>query len=279
MLLFLVIVELRVAEPILNLRLFTNGIFAVSLLTTFLVSAALLGALYYLSLFFQGVMGQPASRFVTLVIPLMGGVMASSIVGGQILSRTRRYKVQALIGLLVATLGLSLLASMDVHATFGELARNLLITGLGIGASTTLFTVIVQNAFSSRQLGQVTAAVAYFRELGGTLGLAVLGSVMVDRFQEQFQRNLPAAVQALLPQERIAQLNHPELLLSPGATAQVSGQFAAFGTSGQALAQQVVAALQASLADAIARGFLLGAALLGVGVMATLFLREIPLRT
>ncbi len=277
--LLLVVVESRAAEPILSLRLFANGIFVISLLATFLVSSALLGSLYYLPLFFQGVMGQPATRFVVLVIPLMAGVMASSIVGGLILSRTRRYKLQALIGLLVATLGMFLLSRMDAHTTFAELARNLVITGLGIGASTTLFTVIVQNAFSSRQLGQVTAALAFFRELGGTIGLAVLGSVMVNNFQDQFQRSLPAVVQQALSPERIAQLSHPEILLSPSAVAQLQGEFAAFGPSGDALAQQILDALRMSLADAIARGFLISAALLGVGFLATLFLREIPLRT
>jgi EmrB/QacA subfamily drug resistance transporter len=275
----LIVVESHAAEPILSLRLFANGIFVVSLLTTFLVSSALLGSLYYLPLFFQGVMDQPATRFVVLVIPLMAGVMASSIVGGLILSRTRRYKLQAMIGLLVAALGMFLLSRMDVHTTFAELARNLLITGLGIGASTTLFTVIVQNAFSSRQIGQVTAALAFFRELGGTIGLAVLGSVMVNSFQDQFQRRLPAAVQQTLSPEQIAQLSHPEILLSPSAVTQLRGEFAAFGPAGDALAQQILNTLRMSLADAIARGFLFGAALLAVGFVATLALREIPLRT
>lgn len=171
-----------------------------------------------------------------------------------------------------------LLSRMDVHTTFAELARNLVITGLGIGASTTLFTVIVQNAFSSRQIGQVTAALAFFRELGGTIGLAVLGSVMVNSFQDQFQRSLPVVVQQTLSSERIAQLSHPEILLSPGAVAQLRSEFAAFGPSGDALAQQILDTLRMSLADAIAHGFLISAALLGVGFLATLFLREIPLR-
>src|SRR5262249_7507894 len=175
--------------------------------------------------------------------------------------------------------GLVLLSRMQAHTTFAELVRNLLITGLGIGASATLFTVIVQNAFASRQLGEVTAALAYFRELGGTVGLAVLGSVMVSRFQEQFQHSLPAAVQQALPPEQIAQLSHPELLVAPGAVAQLRSEFAAFGPSGAALTRQVLEALRVSLADAIAWGFLIGAALLGVGIVATLFLREIPLRT
>jgi EmrB/QacA subfamily drug resistance transporter len=273
-----VLVEHNAREPIIAPGLFLNGIFAASVITTFVVGAALFGSLYFLPLFVQGVIGQSATNAGVTLTPIMLGVISSSITGGIILSKTGRYKVLALLGLAIAAGGMLLLARMGLDATEGDVARNMFVVGLGIGISMTLFTIIVQNAFPPARIGQVTGALSFFREIGGTIGLAVLGSVMTNRFQSQFQRHLPLILKQTIPPGQLAQLENPQLLLSPDAVARVQQGFDAYGPGGHALFLQLMATIHISLADAITWGFLVGACLIGAGFIATLCLREIPLR-
>lgn len=272
------LIERRAVEAIIPPALFLNRIFTASVVTTFVVGAALLGSLYFLPLFIQGVMGQTATDAGLALPPLMIGVILSSIAGGLVMSRTGRYKVLALVGLATATAGMFMLSRLGVSVTEADIARDMFVLGLGIGISMTLFTIIVQNAFPPEHIGQVTGALSFFREIGGTIGLAVLGSVMTSRFQEQFLLRLPATLKQHIPSAQLAQLNNPQLLLSPDAVAHVRQGFAAFGPAGAGFFRQLMAAVQASLADAITRGFLAGTVLIAVGLLATLFLREIPLR-
>ncbi|HKD77125.1 MAG TPA: MDR family MFS transporter, partial [Ktedonobacterales bacterium] len=150
-----VLVELRQPEPIIDPRLFTNDIFSISVVSMFLLTAGMFGAISYLTYFVQIGLGQSATNSGVILTPMMVGFIISSIVGGQILSRTGKYKVMALTGFVVAALGMFLLARMSTATTNGELVRNMIITGLGIGVLMSLFTIIVQNAFSRELLGQV----------------------------------------------------------------------------------------------------------------------------
>ena len=168
---------------------------------------------------------------------------------------------------------------MGLYTSEDEVARDMFVLGLGIGVSMTLFNTIVQNAFPPSRIGQVTAAASIFREIGGTIGLAILGSFMTSRFVEQFQQHLPATLKAAIPPAQLAQFENPQLLLSTGAMERIQQGFAAYGPAGEALYRQLMATIQVSLADAVTRCFLIATLLLiAVGFIATLFLREIPLR-
>jgi hypothetical protein len=153
----------------------------------------------------------------------------------------------------------------------------MIITGLGIGVTLSLFTIVVQNAFPPEPLGQVTAGVQFFRSMGGTSGVAVLGTVMANRFQDELTARMPAGLaQVLLP--GAGSLSDPRVLLSPAATAALQHRFAALGPQGQVLFDQFLGALRASLAGATTDVFAVGFMLMVLGLIATLFLPEIPLR-
>ncbi|MCZ7569673.1 MAG: MFS transporter [Ardenticatenaceae bacterium] len=271
-------IEMRAPEPIISPSLFRNGIFSVSVIATFLVSIGMFGAIMYLPLFVQGVIGQSATSSGAVLTPMMLGFVVSSIIGGQIMARTGRYKVLALSGFIVAAAGMFLLSHMTMNATNALVVRNMAITGLGIGVMMSLFTIVVQNAFPFQQLGQVTASLQFFRSIGGTIGVAILGSVMTNHFQSNFQGHLPAALTQLVPPDRLAALQNPQILLAPEATARIQESFAAFGPQGQALFQQLMLAIRQSLATAITDLFTVGAGVMIIAFIATLFLREIPLR-
>lgn len=271
-------VETRAAEPIISPHLFGNRIFTVSVVATFLATMGMYGAIMYLPLFVQGVLGETATSAGEVLTPMMLGFMISSAIGGQIMSRTGRYKVLAILGFFVGTIGMALLARMDVNATNGVVIRDMIITGLGIGIGASLFTIVVQNAFPFRLLGQVTASLQFFRSIGGTIGVAIFGTVMTNQFQSGLQANLPGTVTRAVPPGQLAQLANPQVLLAPGATDQIQHAFAAFGPRGPALFQQLMTAIRVSLAGAITESFALGAALMALGLVATFFLREVPLR-
>ncbi|MGH2458507.1 MAG: MDR family MFS transporter, partial [Chloroflexota bacterium] len=272
------LIESRVAEPIIQPDLFRNGIFSVSVVATFLVSVGMYGAIMYLPLFVQGVLGESATDSGAVLTPMMLGFMASSVVGGWIMARTGRYKALALGGFAVAAVGMFLLSRLGADATAGLVIRDMVVAGLGIGISMSLFTIVVQNAFPFRQLGQVTASLQFFRSIGGTIGVAVLGTVMTNGFQGAFATNLPAALKQALPPDKLAALQNPQVLLSPEATAQIQQGFSALGPRGPAMFEQLIAAVQASLATAITNLFLVSALTMATALVACLFLREIPLR-
>jgi EmrB/QacA subfamily drug resistance transporter len=264
--------ESRTAEPIITPQLFKNSIFLVSAIAMFLVSAGMFGAILYLPLFIQDVLGQSATNSGVVLTPLMLGFIFSSLVGGQILSRTGRYKILAIFGFIVAAVGMFLLSRMTATTAQGEVVRNMVITGLGIGVMMSLFTIVVQNAFPFRQLGEVTATLTFFRSIGSTIGVAVMGTIMTNAFRTEFQNNLPETLKRLVPPDVLTQLQNPQILSA------IQHRLAAFGPQGVLLFQQLVHAMRVSLATAITNVFFLGCIIMLLGLVSVLFLREIPLR-
>jgi EmrB/QacA subfamily drug resistance transporter len=278
MLVIFVLVEMRAVEPIISPQLFKNSIFTVSTISMFLVSAGMFGAILYLPLFVQGVLGNSATDSGLVLTPLMLGFMFSSIVGGQLLSRTGRYKILAMAGFTIAAIGMFLLSRMTPDTSQSEVVRNMIITGLGIGVMMSLFTIIVQNAFPYRQLGEVTASLTFFRSIGSTMGVAVMGTIMINSFQNALQTNIPATLKHVIPADRLAQLENPQLLLSPDLVAKIQQSFASLGSQGLSLFRQLIEAIQTSLSTAITNVFFLGFIIMVLGLVSVLFLREIPLR-
>jgi len=267
------VVELRAGEPIISPRLFGNSIFSVSVLSMFLLSAGMFGAILYLPYFVQDVLGQSATNSGVVLTPMMLGFIASSLVGGQLLSRTGRYKILALAGFAVAAVGMFLLSRMTIDTTNGELVRNMVVTGLGIGVMISLFTIVVQNAFPRSKLGEVTATLTFFRSMGGTIGLAVLGTVLTNAFSSNLTANTPAALRPFVPAGGLSSIGQAQ-----DNSAALQARLAQLGPQGAALFQQLMHAVKVSLASAISEVFVIGTVMMVVAFVATLFLREIPLR-
>ncbi len=273
-----IFIESRAEEPILSPNLFRNRIFTVSNLASFLIAGGMFGAIMYLPLFVQGVMGDSATDSGAVLTPMMLGFVVSSIVGGQVMSRTGRYKKLALASLVLAVVGMFLFSRMSVDATKGELVRNMILTGLGIGTTMSLFTIVVQNAFPLKRMGEVTASLQFFRNIGGTLGVAILGSLMNSRFHTLYYAKLPADVVSAVPKEQLAQLDNPQLVLSPDAVAQIKQGFSAFGAQGDQLFNQVFLAIREALAGAITDLFIIGMVFMLLSLAVTFLLTEVPLR-
>jgi EmrB/QacA subfamily drug resistance transporter len=273
MLLAFIVRELTAAEPIISPRLFRSSIFSVSTLAMFLVSAGMFGAIYFLPYFTQYVLGDTATNSGEILTPMMLGFMVSSIIGGQILSRTGRYKILALVGFVVAIIGMVLLARMNLSTTNDNLIINMIVTGLGMGVMMSLFTIVVQNAFPVEKIGQVTATLTFFRSMGSTIGLAVFGAVFTNALTANMKANLPAALKSLIPVDKLTNIGQTQ-----GGSGDLKATFAHFGPQGMVLYEQLMHAIKLSFASSIGEVFLMGAAMMTLAFVATLFLKEIPLR-
>ncbi len=268
--------ERRAAEPIIALHFFRNRTFTVSVISMFLVGAGMVGAIMYIPLFMQGVIGASATESGTVMTPMMIALVGASILGGQIISRVGRYKWASLSGLALMTAGLWLLTQLGVEASRGDVVRNLVVLGLGIGLAMPTFTLAVQNVFPAKDLGAVTAAVQFFRSIGSTIGVALMGTFLTTQLASGLARGIPDEVARALPPGAVTTFD-PQALVSPEATWALEAQFAVL-PDGARLFTELMGALRLALATSIHDVFLVAAIVAFGGVVVAVFLPEKPLR-
>jgi EmrB/QacA subfamily drug resistance transporter len=184
-------VEQRAAEPILPPSLFRNRVFVVCAAVSLVVGFALFGSLTYLPLFQQVVRGLSPTASGLQLIPVMGGLLFSSILSGQVISRTGHYKAWPIAGTAVAALGLWMLSSLNETTGSGVAALHMLVLGLGLGMVMQVLVLAVQNSVSYDQLGVATSGATLFRSIGGSLGTAVLGAIFSGRLSSELADKLP----------------------------------------------------------------------------------------
>ncbi len=271
--------ERRAAEPVLAPSLFRNSVFSVSAVSTALQSAGMFGAIMFLPLFVQGVMGRSATNSGIILMPMMLGAIVTSIGAGQLLSRTGKYKLVVIAGFVGFIFGTFMLSRMPMDVSSFALARNMVIVGWGLGVGMSAFVVIVQNVFPTHRLGEVTAGLQFFRSLGATIGLAVFGTILNNVFARSLAEQMPAKLKALSASgAAVGKLDNPQVLLSPGAREQLSAEFARLGSQGQDLLREFMLAVRVSLDHAIGELFVLSTIVGIVGLVVVLFLKEVPLR-
>lgn len=183
-------VESRAIEPILPLELFRNRTVAASITATFLITFGFFGGVIFIPRWFQFVLGSSATESGYQMLPLMLGVMLSSIISGQIVARTGRYKWLAVGAMTTAAVGLYLMTNLRVDTPVTTVWIWMLITGLGIGPSFSIFTIVVQNAVGRHMLGAVSSALTFFRQVGGSVGLAMAGAIFGSTLNAELPRQL-----------------------------------------------------------------------------------------
>jgi EmrB/QacA subfamily drug resistance transporter len=270
MLIAFLLAERYAAEPILPLPLFRNRTFAVSAVVMFLVGAGMFGAISMLPLFLQGVQGVPASRAGSMTTPLTLAIVVSSILVGQWMSRTGRYKAPVLVGTGVLALGLGLFATIDVETSHVTLIGYMLIAGFGLGMTFPVFAVAVQNALPYQLLGVATASVQFFRSIGGTVGVAVFTGLMLHRFQSGI-RGTAADVPAIS--------GNLSQLLNERGTAAVRHAYEASTAPGALPWPQVEALIRNEQAAGIAFVFLVAVSAVAAAFVISWLLPEIELRS
>jgi EmrB/QacA subfamily drug resistance transporter len=187
-----VVTESRAADPILPLRLFRGEVFSVCVVLAFIVGFAMLGALTFLPTYLQYVKGVSATTSGVQTLPLVVGLLGTSVMSGTLVGRTGRYKVFPVAGSLVMGIGLWLLSRMNAHTGFLTMALYMLVLGAGIGLCMQVLTIIVQNTAEYRDLGVATSGVTFFRTLGSSFGAAIFGTI----YSNVLKSTLPGAVAA-----------------------------------------------------------------------------------
>ncbi len=271
-------VEARAAEPIIPLGLFRNRIIAVSTLAMLCVTMGMFGTILFVPLFIQGVIGSGATESGTVMMPMMMTIIVGSLVGGQIISRTGRYKLVALFGLTTAAFGMYLLSLMGPDTSYWTVVRNMMIVGLGLGPTMPVFTIAAQNTVSYAQLGVVTSVIQFARSIGSTLGAALFGSLLVNRFGSALHESLPPSAAAAIPPAVLDQIQNPQVLLNPQIAGGLQASLAAAGPQAAQAFDALVLAIRTGLAVSLHETFILGAVIVAVGAVLVVFLSEVPLR-
>ena len=193
-----VAIERGAAEPVLPPRLFANRIFSVTSAIGLIVGFALFGSVTYLPLFLQVVNGASPTGSGLQILPLMGGLLITSIGSGQIISRTGRYKPYPIAGTAVMIVGLGLLSTMDAHTSRVAASAFMFVLGLGLGLVMQVLVLAVQNAVDYHDLGVATSGATLFRSIGGSVGTAVLGAIFSNRLSSELAVALPPAARGTL---------------------------------------------------------------------------------
>jgi EmrB/QacA subfamily drug resistance transporter len=184
-------VERRAAEPILPLELFHNRIFVVTSAVGFIVGLALFGAITYLPLYPQVVKGHsPTSSGLTLV-PLMAGLLVTSILSGQLISRYGHYKPFPIAGTAIMLVGVFLLSRLTVQTPLWQTIVAMVILGLGLGMVMQVLVLAAQNSVDHRLLGVATSGATMFRGIGGSIGVAAFGAIFANRLRSELATKFP----------------------------------------------------------------------------------------
>lgn len=279
--------ETKAKEPIIPLSLFKNSIFTTSVIISFLTAAAMFGAVIYIPLFGQLVQGVSATDSGTILTPLMVGLIGASILAGQIIARTGRYRFVAIVGACLLVVSLLWLSQVKVHTSHLMLISQMVALGVSLGAIMPVFNIAVQNAFDRSKMGVVTASTQLFRSIGGTVGTAVLGAL----FNNALSANSAGLAHTAYGQQvaahglHVTNPNVLEGLLSVQGQQQVLASIAKPGIPSymqQALKSafdNFITQAKADFAMSIAHIFLISALVACVAAVITLFLKEIPLQT
>ena len=252
-----VVWEHHAAEPILPPSLFRIGVFRTASTVSFLLSMVMFGAIIYLPLYLQLVDGVSIMVSGLLMVPLMLGLLASSIVSGQIVSRTGKYKAMPIVGSVMVVIGMWLLSHLDLHTPHLTMSLYVIVLGAGMGMTMQIMILATQNAVPTDSIGTGTAAVTFFRSLGGAFGTSLFGAVF------------------------IAGLSHWIPLLVPGAASRihVNGSFSMSPAELHSFPPHVQYGILDSFVRSLHTVFLIGVPIAMVMFAATLFLKQLPLRS
>ncbi|MCC6178224.1 MAG: MFS transporter [Chloroflexi bacterium] len=271
-------VESRAPEPIIPLGLFKNPIISIAVASMMLVTMGMFGTILFVPLFIQGVIGASASQSGTVMMPMMLTMIVASTAAGQIISRTGRYKIVAVFGMSVAAFGMFLLSQMGPDATYTTVIRNMMIIGLGLGPTMPVFTIAAQNSVPFNLLGVVTSLTQFARSIGSTLGAALFGSLLINRFGSALNESLPASAASVIPAEQLDRIHNPQVLLNPQISASLRDGLTAAGPQAAQAYDTLIEAIRTALALSLHETFLSGSIIVALGLATVLFLREIPLR-
>src|ERR687886_1060340 len=257
--------EYHAAEPVLPLRLWKNSVFTLSNVSNMAIAMTMFGAIFFIPVYAQGVIGANVTNSGVVLIPLTASMIVVSIVVGRLITRTGHYKGFMLAGVLVMMSGYFLLTRLKYGSTQTDLTLDMIVVGLGLGAVLQNYTLVVQNASRREDLGVTTSTTQLSRSMGATLGTAVFGTIMTNGMSTEIPKHLPPQALEGPQAQKLAGGGGVGAVLDPH-------------TIGR-LPDAIVTGIREGLAAAMHPVFVVGLPIIPVAFVATLFIKELPLRT
>jgi len=251
-----VLVEQRAAEPMLPMRLFRSRVFTVSGILSFVVGFAMLGGITYLPTYLQYVRGESATESGLWMLPLIFGLMAMSLISGNVISKTGHYRSFPIVGSLVMMLGLFLMSMLDATTSYWLMVVFMVLLGAGIGLIMQVPMIVVQSTTDYADLGVATSGVSFLRTMGSSFGVAFFGTI--------YAGTLPGNLAAALAAHPLPAGVDPLAAQSPQGL--------------HALPASVAAPIVDAYANTVQSMFLIAAPLGLVAFVVALFLKQVPLR-
>ena len=257
-----VVVELRAEEPLIPLTLFTNTTFTMSVIASVAVGIAMFATMVYLGQYMQIARGRSVIESSLLTLPMMAGVLGSSTIVGQLISRYNKWKAFVVSGAIALLVGIILMGQIRYDTSLWYVGISMFVMGCGVGMTMQNLVLVVQNTVAPTQMGAASSAVTFFRTLGGSAGMSVMGTVLGHRVTELITEGMT----------KLAQSN-PEALA--GAEALKGGAIPRVSELHPALREVVESAYGHAIGDV----FLSVAPVAAIAIIAVIFLPNIPLGT
>ena len=273
-----VFAERRAKDPIIPLRFFKSPVFNLISIMFLLFGMSFFGTIIYIPIFAQQVLNFSATNSGILLLPMILGLTISSVVVGQLIQKTGKYKIFINLGLLIATIGVITLSTLNPQSTYFDLSWRMALAGIGLGLAMPIFRLAVQNALPHKDLGAASSSAQLFQSVGSTVGLAIMGGALNNLLASKITeaKNTDPAVQmAVGSGQGDLSINSLQHVLS------AEGQHAATANmSPQAVDafHGFVHSMQGILSSSITQVFLLSAAVMAVAFIISFFLKELPLR-
>ncbi|MEC0242567.1 MDR family MFS transporter [Paenibacillus dokdonensis] len=274
-----IIIESYVKEPILPLHLFKNSVVTISNIIGFIMNFGLMGAMIYISFYVQGVLAISPTYAGYVTLPMSICMVVTSAITGQLIAKTGKYKRFALIGMPIMIVGMAIMIFMN---NLGLTIVSLVVFGVGLGLGMPVFSLATQNAVSHKELGVVTASSQLFRNLGGTIGIAVMGTVMSNSLTKNLKEALqsPTAPDFSKVDPQVAQnmlsFANPQALMNKPL---VDKTEASLPAEAKTLFIQMIDSIRDALGSTLSTVFLTGTVVLVVALILVFFLKELPLRS
>ncbi|OME03986.1 MFS transporter [Paenibacillus odorifer] len=277
--LLFIFVESKAKNPILPLHLFKNSVVTISNIIGFIMNFGMMGAMIYLSFFVQGVLGISATYAGYVTMPMSIVMVVASALTGQKMAKKGKYKRYALIGIPIMIAGMTIMVFMN---NVPMAVLSMIVFGLGLGLGMPVFSLATQNAVSHTELGVVTASSQLFRNLGGTIGIAVMGTVMSNSLTKNLKEALQSSSAPDFTQidpklaEQMLSFANPQALMNKPLLEQTQASLPA---DVQPVFLQMIEGIRDALGQTLSSVFLTGTIVLVVAFVLVFFLKELPLRT
>jgi MFS family permease len=257
-------IESRVKQPIVPLHLFKNSVFSVSMFVGFVTAFGMFGSILFTPLVFQGVLGISATNSGALITPMMFGLLAASTLTGFVMRRVKYYRFLGTLGVAVMIFGMWLLSQITPSFPEWRVVAALIVVGLGIGVTFPLYLTAVQTALPRQYLGVASSQIQFWRNLGGTVGSAILGAVLTNRLPEYLTHRVSAL--GIPPQvlQNIPNTGNANAILDPTLISK--------------LPPAIVTAIRFALSDSLHDIYIFAGLILVVALVATVFMKEVPLK-